>query len=69
MDLEVRYGPIVDEPALDEFGRAAGINKRVTFKIGPHGPFIERIPAGDTWRDELARRVNALKLSLGTLPT
>lgn len=68
MDLDVRYGTIVDEPALDEFGRASGIVKRVQFKIGAHGPFIERIPNSPDWRDELARRVAALKLTLQNLP-
>ena len=67
MDQTVSYVDVRDEIVVDLNGQTSRV-KRLVFRIGPLGPFTERIPDGPDWKLEFARRVDALKQSLGALP-
>jgi hypothetical protein len=69
VDLKVNYTLIRDRDVPDpQSGRVTRF-REVTFYLGDHGPFTERLDlaAGDP-TPELARRVQLLKQSLQSLP-
>ena len=66
-DLTVEYDRITDEQRPQADGSVKNF-KRVEFRIGKFGPFVERIPAEEDFAPAVRARVDKLRGELLTLP-
>lgn len=62
-ELPLRFLKVSDTHDLLPGGETVRL-KRAEFFLGPHGPFIERMPADDAFDVELQRRIALLRSKL-----
>jgi hypothetical protein len=67
MNDEIRVQQVIEEAAVDAQNRRVAV-LRITFTVGAHGPFYERIPKAEFNPETMRAKLEEFARGLGRLP-